>query len=245
LTTFKTLQKQVESIMAPRELIRDVKKTFANATFEVGAFWYAFMTRAPAWRAHCADLVDRANIQPGHRVLDLGCGPGISAFGMLDRVPEAEIVGLDLSRTMLFLAEQWRKSEPNGSRVEFVRADASRLPFDDHSFDAVTGHSFLYLLPDADAVLREVKRVLRPGRRCAFLEPNVDTFKTLIPREIFGKTLDDPRFVMAMTLWRLYSRTYGRFDEERFQSVFTKAGLKPITCVTTLAGLGIYGVAEA
>lgn len=231
--------------MASLELIRDVKKTFANATFEVGAFWYAFMTRAPSWRAHCADLVDRADIQPGHRVLDLGCGPGISAFGMLDRVPDATIVGLDLSRTMLFLAEQWRKREPNGAKCEFVRADATHLPFEDHSFDAVTGHSFLYLLPDADAVLREVKRVLRPGGRCAFLEPNVDTFDTLIPLEILGKTVEDPMFVMAMTLWRVYSRTYGRFDENRFQTAFTKAGLKPITCVTTLAGLGIYGVAEA
>lgn len=231
--------------MAQRELIRDVKKTFANVTFEVGAFWYAFMTRAPTWRAHCAELVDRADIQSGHRVLDLGCGPGISAFGMLDRVPEANIVGLDLSRTMLFLAEQWQKREPNGARCEFVRADATRLPFEDHSFDAVTGHSFLYLLPDADAVLREVKRVLRPGGRCAFLEPNVDTFSTLIPQEIMSKTFDDPLFVMAMTLWRVYSRTYGRFDAQRFQDVFTKAGLKPIAAEITLAGLGICGIAEA
>lgn len=231
--------------MAPRELIRDVKKSLAKATFEVGALGYAFMTRTPSWRAHCADLVDRANIQPGHRVLDLGCGPGTSAFGMLDRIADAEIVGLDLSHTMLFLAEHWRKREPNGARCEFVRADATSLPFNDHSFDAVTGHSFLYLLPDANAVLREVKRVLKPGRRCAFLEPNVDTFDTVIPREIMGKTFEEPRFVLATTLWRAYSRTYGRFDENRFHSVFTKAGLTPITCVTTLAGLGIYGVAEA
>jgi ubiquinone/menaquinone biosynthesis C-methylase UbiE len=230
--------------MAPNELTQDLKKTLSNATFEVGALWYAFMTRAPSWRAHCADLVHHANIQPGHRVLDLGCGPGISAFGMLDRVPNAEIVGLDLSRTMLFLANQWRKIEKNGQHVEFVRADASRLPFDDHSFDAVTGHSFLYLLPDANAVLREVKRVLRPGRRCAFLEPNVNTFETLVPKEVWGKTFEEPRFVMAMTLWRLYSRTYGRFDENRFQQVFKAAGLEPIKCITTLSGLAMYGVAE-
>lgn len=226
-------------------LLRDIKKTFANVTFEVGALGYAFLTRAPLWRTHCADLVDQANIQNGHRVLDLGCGPGISAFGMLDRVPDAEIVGLDLSRMMLFLAEQWRQRERNGHRVEFVRADATRLPFADGSFDAVTGHSFLYLLPDAESVLREVKRVLRPGGRCAFLEPNVNTFDTLVPPEILGKALEDPRFVLAMTLWRFYSRTYGRFDEGRFRSLFTAAGLTPIRCEMTLSGLGLFGVAEA
>jgi len=231
--------------MEPQDLIRDIKKTLSNVTFEVGALGYALMTRAPSWRAHCADLVDQANIQKGHRVLDLGCGPGISAFGMLDRVPDAEIVGLDLSRTMLFLAEQWRKVERNGHRVEFIRADATRLPFADHSFDAVTGHSFLYLLPDAEGVLREVKRVLRPGGRCAFLEPNVNTFDTLVPPEILGQALDDPRFVLAMTLWRFYSRTYGRFDENRFRQVFTAAGLVPIRCETTLSGLGLFGIAEA
>lgn len=231
--------------MDATEFSRNFKKSFAGATFEVGALFYALMTRAPSWRAHCADLADRAEVKPGHRVLDLGCGPGISAFGMMDRVPDIDVVGLDLSRTMLFLADQWRKREHNGHRVEFVRADALQLPFADQSFDAVTGHSFLYLLPDAEGVLREVKRVLRPRRRCVFLEPNVDTLGVHVPPEILGKTFEDPRFVLAMTLWRVYSRTYGRFDENRFQSVFTAAGLTPITCETTLSGLGLFGVAEA
>jgi ubiquinone/menaquinone biosynthesis C-methylase UbiE len=231
--------------MDAQELARNVKKSFANATFEVGALWYAFMTRAPSWRAHCAHLADHAAVKPGHRVLDLGCGPGISAFGMLDRVPDIDVVGLDLSRSMLFLAEQWRQREHNGHRVEFVRADATQLPFADQSFDAVTGNSFLYLLPDAEGVLREVKRVLRPGGRCVFMEPKVDTLGVHVPPEILGKAWEDPRFVLAMTMWRFYSRTYGRFDENRFRSVFTASGLTPITCETTLSGLGLFGVAEA
>lgn len=231
--------------MDAMNLVGKVKHTLSAATFEVGALGYALMTRAPSWRAHCADLADRAGVKPGHRVLDLGCGPGISAFGMLDRVPDVDIVGLDLSRMMLFLAEQWQKVEPNGHRVEFVRADATQLPFGDHSFDAVTGHSFLYLLPEPERVLAEVRRVLRPGGRCAFLEPNVDTFDTLIPMEVLGKVTEDPRFVLAMTLWRFYSRTYGRFDENRFRSVYANAGLTPLACETTLSGLGLYGIAES
>lgn len=232
--------------MNPTEILfTNLKKTLNHATFDFGALGYALMTRSPTWRAHSADLVDQAHIKPGDRVLDLGCGPGISAFGMLDRVPDAEIVGLDLSRMMLFLAEQWRKLEPHGHRVEFIQADATHLPFADHSFDAVTGHSFLYLLPDAESVLREVKRVLRPGKRCAFLEPHAHSFDTLVPPNVFGKVTEDPRFVLAMTLWRLYSRTHGRFDENRFRRVFSTAGLTPIRCEQTLSGLGIFGIAEA
>jgi len=231
--------------MGEMNLLEKGKRLLSQGTFEMGALGYALMTRAPSWRAHCAELADRAAVKPGHRVLDLGCGPGISAFGMLDRVQDIDIVGLDLSRTMLFLAKQWQKVEPNGHRVEFVRADATQLPFGDHSFDAVVGHSFLYLLPRPDQVLLEVRRVLRPGGRCAFLEPNVDTFDTLIPLDVLGKVTEDPRFVLAMTLWRFYSRTYGRFDESRFRSVFGEAGLKTIACETTLSGLGIFGVAES
>jgi ubiquinone/menaquinone biosynthesis C-methylase UbiE len=172
------------------------------------------MTRAPSWRAHCADLADRADVKPGDRVLDLGCGPGISAFGMLDRVPDIDVVGLDLSRMMLFLAELWRKREHNGHRVEFVRADATQLPFADQSFDAVTGHSFLYLLPDAESVLREVKRVLRPGRRCVFLEPNVDTLGSARTAANTGENVrgpavcpgDDVVAILFAHVWSLSTR---------------------------------------
>ena len=103
----------------------------------------------------------------------------------------------------------------------------------------------MYLLPEAEEVLSEVKRVLRPGGRCAFLEPHASTFDTHIPPEIARQVLQDPRFVLAMTLWRFYSRTFGRFDENRFRSTFTAAGLTPITCETTLSGLGMFGVATA
>ncbi len=226
------------------ELLLQFKKTFTAAVFESGALGYAVLTRSPTWRVHCAELADRAEVKPGHRVLDLGCGPGISAFGMLDRTADLDIVGLDLSRSMLFFAEHWRKSEPHGDRVQFVRADATQLPFPDQSFDAVTGHSFLYLLPEPDRVLAEVFRVLRPGGKCVFLEPNTDAPDKLIPPEIMQQATTDPRFVMAMAMWRVYSRSYGRFDEARFSSLFTGAGLSLVTCESTLASLGLFGIGE-
>lgn len=221
-----------------------LRRTFDTALFDGGALGYAVLTRAPAWRSHCGALVDRANLRAGHRVLDLGCGPGISAFAMLDREPGLDVVGLDVSRAMLFFGEFWRRREPRGDRVRFVRADATRLPFADRSFDVVTGHSFLYLVPEPGRVLAEVCRVLRPGGRCVFLEPNRDAPETLIPRAILSHAPSDPRFVLAMALWRTVSRTRGRFDADRFETLFGHAGLSFVACEPTLAGLGLYGLGE-
>lgn len=226
------------------ELRAQIEKTLNQALFEGGAAGYAVLTRAPSWRSHCGALVDRARIAPRQRVLDLGCGPGISAFGMLDRVPDLDVVGLDVSRFMLLFAEYWRRREPQGDNVRFVRADATRLPFDDTSFDVVTGHSFLYLVPEPDRVLAEVRRVLRPGGRCAFLEPHADAPDALLPPEILARATTEPRFVLAMMLWRAVSRTKGRFDAARFAALFADAGLSLVACEPTLAGLGLYGIGE-
>lgn len=215
-----------------------------NALFEAGALGYTVLTRAPAWRRQNRALVDLAALGPGQRVLDLGCGPGISAFAMLDRVPDLDVVGLDISRAMLFFAELWRGREPRGEQARFVHADARDLPFPDQSFDAVTGHSFLYLLPAPHQVLVEVRRVLRPGGRAVFLEPHQHAPDGLLPPEVLAQATADPRFVFAMALWRLVSRAHGRFDEARFAALFAGAGLSLLRCAPTLGGLGLYGIGE-
>lgn len=225
-------------------LVHDGKHALSTAVFEVGAVGYAFLTRDPVWRDHCGKLAELAQVKPGDRVLDLGSGPGISAFGMTDRVPSIDVVGVDLSRTMTLLAEAFRAIEPSKNHVSFVRADATHLDFPDASFDAVTGHSFLYLVPRPDLILSEARRVLRPGGRLVFLEPSVTTFPALLPPEIWNMGPRAPRFTLAMALWRFYSRGHGRFDEARFQRLFQGAGLSFLECRKAVSGLGLYGIAE-
>jgi ubiquinone/menaquinone biosynthesis C-methylase UbiE len=208
--------------------------------FGLGALPYAALTLQPTWRAHGGELAALCGASAGDRILDLGCGPGVSAFGMLDRVPGARVVGLDLSPTMVRFANLRQTFERARGAVEFVRGDAMRLPFDDASFDAVTGHSFLYLVPDLARVLAEVRRVLRPGRRCVFLEPS--TRARRFPRAMALRALREPRFVTSMALWRVVSRGYGRFDRARFERGFGGAGLELVECRDTLEGLGVFGV---
>lgn len=106
-------------------------------------------------------LVEYADIQAHHHVLDVACGTGDVTFLVADRARDGFVVGSDLNAAMVAKAIEKR---PAGlDRVAFVLADAGRLPFPDASFDRVTigyaGRGF----PDWDAVLRESFRVLKPG----------------------------------------------------------------------------------
>lgn len=218
-----------------------LRNTFRRVLFDVGALPYAVLTAQPTWRTHGGELAELVALQPGGHVLDLGCGPGESAFGMIDRVPEARVTGLDISSAMIRFARMRQRFERHRDRVTFVEGDAMALDFADQTFDAVTGHSFLYLVPDVDRVLAEVHRVLKPGGRCAFLEPAGMPGASL-PREIADRALREPRFVTSMQLWRIVSRGYGRFDEERFRRAFERAGIELVRAQPTLAGMGLFGV---
>lgn len=209
--------------------------------FDVLAVPYAFLTTQATWRGHCAQLADLVGLRAGGHVLDLGCGPGESAFGMSGRVPGARITGVDLSQSMIWLAQARKRFEPGAQTVDFVRGDALHLPFADDSFDAATGHSFLYLVPDVDRVLAETARVLRPGGTCAFLEPSGPSS---LPRQIQRRAFGEPRFVASLAFWNLMSRRYGRFDEDRFEAAFRRAGLELVAVRPTLEGLGMFGVAR-
>ena len=110
------------------------------------------------WRRVTAAAVVRS----GDRVLDACCGTGDLALA--DRRAGGEVTGVDFSEEMLVRAR--RKSVD----VEWVRADATALPFEDASFEAVTVGFGIRNLADLEAGLRELARVLVPGGRLGCLE---------------------------------------------------------------------------
>ena len=94
------------------------------------------------------------------RALDLGTGTGQGAFAIARRFPAAEVIGADLSERML--AEARSKTPPDlSSRIRFERADASRLPYADGSFELVAHAN---MIPFFD----ELARVLAPGGQALF-----------------------------------------------------------------------------
>ncbi len=96
-------------------------------------------------------------------ILDLGCGTGEIAARLAEMFPEASIVGIDLEEPHLERART--RCAPHGARVRFQHGDALALPFDDGQFDLVVCRHLLQAVPDAERVLSEIRRVLRPGGR--------------------------------------------------------------------------------
>jgi ubiquinone/menaquinone biosynthesis C-methylase UbiE len=110
---------------------------------------------------YARDLVERARpIGASDRILDLGCGTGIVARVLRERLGgAANIVGIDKSPPMI---EKARSIAPE---IDFRLGNATELPFADGSFDLVLCQEMLQFVPDRLAALREVRRVLTPGGR--------------------------------------------------------------------------------
>ena len=121
------------------------------------------------WRIEARQLIDRARVSQGTRVLEIGCGGG----GLLRLLRErgAVAVGIDTLEIALELARG--RDDPPGRLYDVIRiGEDGALPFRDAAFDAVIGQHVVEHLPDADAALREWKRVLAPGGRLALATPN-------------------------------------------------------------------------
>jgi ubiquinone/menaquinone biosynthesis C-methylase UbiE len=102
------------------------------------------------------EIIVFAGIEPGAKVLDLGCGTGNVACGLRESI-NADTVGLDISRPMLSVARD--------KSLEVICADAScgRLPFRDGSFDAVIGAYVIHQIDDLNNLFTECYRSLRRG----------------------------------------------------------------------------------
>jgi SAM-dependent methyltransferase len=107
-------------------------------------------------------LCDIANVQPGDRVLDVGCGTGTVAREAARRIGVAgRVTGIDLNPRMLEVA---RRVAPEN---EWRQDDACDLPFEDETFDVVVSQFALMFFPDQVTALREMWRVLAPRGRLA------------------------------------------------------------------------------
>ena len=124
---------------------------------------YDPLTRLLGVRGVHRELVERAQLAPGLRVLEIGCGTGNLALTAKRACPAAEVTGLDPDPAAL--AKGRRKAARARLTLRFDQGFAQALPYPDASFDRVLSSLMLHHLDDADrpAALREVRRVLEPG----------------------------------------------------------------------------------
>ncbi len=126
--------------------------------------WSSFAPTAVLTTPVAAHLVDFAQLTPNESVLDVGCGTGVVALTAARL--GARVSGLDLTPELLEHARA--NSDIAGCNIDWTEGDAENLPYPDASFDVVLsqfGHMFA---PRPDVVVREMRRVLKPGGRVAF-----------------------------------------------------------------------------
>jgi ubiquinone/menaquinone biosynthesis C-methylase UbiE len=96
------------------------------------------------------------------RILDIGTGPGVLAIAFARKMPEVEVVGLDVSEVVLAVADENAQENGVSSRVSFEKGDAQDMPFDS-VFDLVISSNTLHLVENPVKMFNEVQRILKPG----------------------------------------------------------------------------------
>jgi SAM-dependent methyltransferase len=149
-----------------------------EANREQAAYWNE--QAGPVWATH-QERLDRQigplgerllaalALEPGERVLDVGCGCGGSTLAIARRVgPHGRVVGVDLSEPMLARARERIGAEAL-AHVDLVRADAQSADLGESRFDAIASRFGVMFFDDPVAAFRNLLRALRPGGRAAFL----------------------------------------------------------------------------
>lgn len=105
------------------------------------------------------------------QILDLATGTGDQLISLFESGASIEMaLGIDLAEEMLEIAKEKVSKKPYWNKIEWLRADASKLPLQDNSFDAATCSFGIRNVPDPLETLIEIERVLKPKGRAIILE---------------------------------------------------------------------------
>jgi SAM-dependent methyltransferase len=135
-----------------------------------GEYWALNHTRFDATTgAHHDVLMAAAGLAPGERVLDIGCGNGMTSRDAARAVaPDGDVLGVDLSRPMLARAEELAKAD-GLANVRFEHGDAQVYRFERGAFDVAMSRFGVMFFADPVAAFTNIASALRSGGRLALL----------------------------------------------------------------------------
>jgi ubiquinone/menaquinone biosynthesis C-methylase UbiE len=139
------------------------------------------------------ELMELCRIKPGAKILEVGCGPGITSRYLVKK-HKVKITGIDINEKMVKKAKERSKGIDN---LEFLVADAQNLPFKKNTFDIVFCQSVIAFVPDKKKAISEFKRVTKKG---GFIGLNEGTWREAPPKKLeryFSRTIGDVKFLSA------------------------------------------------
>ncbi len=160
------------------------KQSYVTQMFEIIAPRYDFFTVLFSYgmdRGWKRKLIEMLHLKGDEQVLDLACGTGDITFALGEKLPAGKATGLDITTGMIEIANRKRR-EKNVPNVSFQLGDIMSLPFPDASFDYITCGYALRNVPDVEAALAEIRRVLKPGGQLLsldFAHPNSRIYRWL------------------------------------------------------------------
>ncbi|HVN85605.1 MAG TPA: methyltransferase domain-containing protein [Candidatus Binatia bacterium] len=141
---------------------------FTLLNFLISTHWFPPFFRLPAAQL---SLIKRAiallPLHDGRRVLDVGCGRGMSSYLMANTFPHLDVSGVDLLADHVAIAQTLFSNTPN---LQFIRGDAMNLDFPDRSFDRALCVEAAFQFPDRGRFLSELGRVVAPGGRAVIVD---------------------------------------------------------------------------
>lgn len=131
---------------------------------EQGRKWLAHIDRFEGMIAPIGEaLLARAAIAPGERVIDLGCGGGLTSLALAEAAgPDGAVLGLDISPDLIDEARRRAEGHPN---VSFVCADAATVALEDAPYDRLISRFGSMFFADPHAAFANLHRMLKPGGR--------------------------------------------------------------------------------
>jgi len=113
-------------------------------------------------REIASQVVERLDIKPGDRVLEVGFGPGMAIQLIAAKISSGKVTGIDCSEEMMKLATARNAAAISSGKVELRLGSVEALPFNSDTFDKALAINSMQVWPDAVAGLREIWRVLKP-----------------------------------------------------------------------------------